>query len=89
MTVFVKIVTLFVFVLILSTPIEAKSLSTAALLGEHYDDGSEMAQRILNEFLGSKECNNECERMEERELLNSFENFRSAWVTRMVDVVIT
>lgn len=60
----------------------------AALLGEHYDDGSEMAQQIVNEYLGSKECQRNCERMEERELLNSFEDFRSAWVTRMVDVVI-
>lgn len=57
------------------------------VLVDHYDDGSEMVDRIISEFLG-QECSNGCSGMGRKQLLNAFEGFRSAWVDKMINLVI-
>ncbi len=39
---------------------------------DHYDDGSEMNQRIIAEFIGSRECERRCQGWNQQELLNQF-----------------
>ena len=58
------------------------------LLMENYDDGSEMNQKIILDFMSSELCQQQCPRYERDGLLNSFEQFRAEWVDRMVSFVI-
>lgn len=55
--------TLLCLVLLALFAYPAGARSTAQLadtLMDHYDDGSEMNQRIIAEFLGSRECERQC-----------------------------
>lgn len=62
--------------------------SVGSTLMEHYDDGSEMNQRIIMEFLSSHLCQEKCDRMTRDDLLNQFESFRGEWVDKMITFVI-
>jgi hypothetical protein len=55
---------------------------------EHYDDGSEMNQRIIQEFMLGDKCQTGCPNMARDSLLNNFEAFREDWVSKMVEFVI-
>ena len=43
-----------------------------SLLLDNYDDGSEMNQRIILEFMTSEQCQRRCEQYDKNTLLNSF-----------------
>lgn len=58
------------------------------ILMEHYDDGSEMNQRIILEFLASDVCQQKCGRLGRDALLNEFEAYRGDWVDKMITYVI-
>ena len=87
-TSFCSLITLLLLLSVSLAASQDRGQAAAALLEEHYDDGSEMAQRIVSEFLVSEQCLQQCSRMAEGQLLTAFEEFRSAWVAHMVDVVI-
>ena len=57
-------------------------------LKEHYDDGSEMNQRVILDFLTSELCQQKCDRLGRDALLNEFETFRGDWVDKMITYVI-
>lgn len=65
-----------------------RSSNIGSTLMEHYDDGSEMNQRIILEFITSDNCQQRCERLARDALLNEFEAFREEWVDRMITYVI-
>lgn len=75
--------------LLLAFPVSsASSVELKDTLMDHYDDGSEMNQRIITEFLESEQCQKECVQFTPNRLLNEFEAYRTAWVKKMVNFVI-
>jgi hypothetical protein len=66
----------------------ARSAEAGPTLMEHYDDGSEMTQRIILEFLTSPLCQHQCDQLDKNSLLNTFEQFRVEWVDKMITYVI-
>lgn len=74
--------------LFLANPVQTVSSPSSTLL-DHYDDGSEMNQRIILEFIASPVCQKECHSLRREELLNAFEEYRGDWVQKMINFVIS
>lgn len=48
------------------------SLATRRILSDNYDDGSEMNQAIIRDYLASEECVRVCGSVSEQRLMDSF-----------------
>ena len=83
------------FLLILSLALLAHQVQAVTssevghILLDNYDDGSEMNQRIILEFMASEICQQRCPDFDKSSLLNNFETFRSEWVDKMISYVIS
>ena len=66
--------------LLLVQTLNTRTGNVSTTLMDHYDDGSEMNQRIILDYMSSEQCQSWCDRYSRDELLNAFEHFREDWV---------
>ena len=84
------LLSLILVLVFLPSPVEGISSSEVGnVLLDNYDDGSEMNQRIMLDFIASELCQRNCPKYDKSSLLNEFETFRSEWVEKMISYVIS